>query len=94
MASYEGISVWEKQADENIGWDSWELEVHEKMVRAIAFQLNTFLLALASEDGQLCLWQEAEHLVQIIQASCLFHKNYARCLIGLLSSIFYLLNLK
>jgi WD40 repeat protein len=65
--SSEGISVWEKQADESVGWESWGLEVHEKVVRAIAFQPNTFLLASASEDGQLCLWQEAEHLVQIIE---------------------------
>jgi WD40 repeat protein len=67
VASSEGISVWQKQADESVGWEAWELEVHEKVVRAIAFQPNTFLLASASEDGQLCLWQEAEHLVQIIK---------------------------
>ncbi|MEG4203651.1 WD40 repeat domain-containing protein [Microcoleus sp. Pol7_A1] len=68
-ASSEGISVWEKHADESIGWDSWGLEVHEKVVNAIAFQPSTFLLASAAADGQLCLWSEAEQLLQILEGA-------------------------
>ena len=63
----ENISVWERQADESVGWEAWGLEVHEKVVRAIAFQPNTFLLASASKDGQVCLWQEAQQLLQILE---------------------------
>lgn len=68
-ASSEGIALWERQADESIGWEGWALEVHEKVVRAIAFQPQTFLLASASEDGQLCLWYEAEQLLQILEGA-------------------------
>ena len=68
-ASSAGIAVWEKQADESVGWEAWGLEVHEKVVRAIAFQPHTFLLASASEDGQLCLWYEAEQLLQILEGA-------------------------
>ncbi|MEZ2231384.1 hypothetical protein [Microcoleus sp.] len=66
-ASSEGISVWERQADESVGWEAWGLEVHEKVVQAIGFQPNTLLLASASEDGQLCLWYEAQELLQILE---------------------------
>lgn len=68
-SSSENISVWEKQADESVGWEAWGLEVHEKVIRAIGFQPNTFLLASASEDGQLCLWHEAEQLLQILEGA-------------------------
>lgn len=76
-SSSAGIAIWERQADESIGWEGWGLEVHEKVVRAIAFQPNTFLLASASEDSQVCLWQEAEELLQILEGaeagfSCLY----------------------
>jgi WD40 repeat protein len=33
---------------------------------AIAFQPDTFLLASATEDGLLCVWQKAEQLAQIL----------------------------
>ncbi|MBE9185916.1 WD40 repeat domain-containing protein [Microcoleus sp. LEGE 07076] len=63
------ISVWEKQADENVGWEGLALEVHENVVNAIAFQPNTFLLASAAADGQVCLWYEAEQLLQILEGA-------------------------
>jgi WD-40 repeat-containing protein len=68
-SSSENISVWEKQADENVGWEAWGLELHEKVVNAIGFQPHTFLLASASEDGQLCLWYKAEQLLQILEGA-------------------------
>lgn len=68
-SSSRGISIWERDADENIGWEGWALEVHEKVVNAIAFQPNTFLLGSASADGQVCLWYEAEQLLQILEGA-------------------------
>ncbi len=68
-SSSQGISVWERDADESVGWEGWALEVHENVVNAIGFQPNTFLLASASADGQLCLWEEAEELLQILEGA-------------------------
>ncbi len=68
-SSSQGISVWERDADESVGWVGWELEVHENVVNAIAFQPNTFLLASASTDGKLCLWENAEELLQILEGA-------------------------
>ncbi len=68
-SSSQGISVWARDADESVGWEGWALEVHENVVSAIAFQPNTFLLASAATDGQLCLWYEAEQLLQILEGA-------------------------
>lgn len=68
-SSSQGISVWERDADETVGWEGLALEVHENVVNAIAFQPNTFILASASADGQVCLWQEAEELLQILEGA-------------------------
>ena len=48
-SSSQGISVWERDADEEVGWEGWALEVHENVVNAIAFQPTTFLLASAAQ---------------------------------------------
>ena len=68
-SSSQGISVWERDADESVGWEGWALEVHENVVNAIAFQPTTFLLASAAADGQVCLWQEAEQLLQTLEGA-------------------------
>jgi len=68
-SSSQGISVWERDADESVGWEGWALEVHENVVNAIGFQPNTFILASASEDGQVCLWENAEELLQILEGA-------------------------
>ncbi|MEG5061032.1 WD40 repeat domain-containing protein [Microcoleus sp. A2-C5] len=68
-SSSQGVSVWARDADESVGWEGWALEVHENVVSAIAFQPNTFLLASAAADGQLCLWYEAEQLLQILEGA-------------------------
>lgn len=64
-----GVSVWERDADVSVGWESLALEVHENVVSAIAFQPNTFLLASAAADGQVCLWYEAAELLQILEGA-------------------------
>ena len=68
-SSSQGISVWERDADESVGWEGWALEVHENVVNSIAFQPTTFLLASAAADGQICLWDEAEQLLQILEGA-------------------------
>lgn len=65
-SSVEGIVVWEKQADESLGWDSRLLQRHTEVVQAIAFQPHSFLLASAAEDGWVCLWHKAKRLAQIL----------------------------
>lgn len=66
VASAENIIVWEKQPSDDEGWDGWMLEMHSGTVSAIAFQPGTFLLASASEDGRVCLWQKAEQAKQLL----------------------------
>ena len=68
-ACVEAVVVWEKQADESLGWEGQALEAHERVVQAIAFQPGTFLLASAAEDGQVCLWQEATQVAQVLNGA-------------------------
>lgn len=65
----QSITVWEKQADESVGWDAQVLELHEGIVQALAFQPGTFLLASAAADGYVCLWQDAEQVAQILEGT-------------------------
>ncbi|KJH69927.1 WD40 repeat domain-containing protein [Aliterella atlantica] len=64
-SSVEGIVVWER-ADESIGWESRLLQQHSGVIQALAFQPHSLLLASASEDGWVCLWQKAKKLAQIL----------------------------
>lgn len=45
------------------------MQQHSGVVQAIAFQPNSFLLASASSDGWVCLWQKAKKLAQIVQGA-------------------------
>jgi WD40 repeat protein len=80
-ASVDGIVVWEKQADESLGWEGRLLEEHEGTVQSIQFQPNAHLLASAAADGWICLWHKAKQLVQVLNGapngfSCLeWHPN-------------------
>jgi WD40 repeat protein len=65
-ASVEGIVVWEKSADEAVGWEARVLTNHVDIIKAIAFRPNSFLLASAAADGWLCLWSEAQEIYQIL----------------------------
>lgn len=65
-ASIEGIVLWEKAADETIGWESRLVGAHDGKVMDIAFQPGTSLLASAGEDGYLFLWTKAQRLTQRI----------------------------
>jgi WD40 repeat protein len=71
VASANGVAVWIKEANE-AHWQCWLLDLHQEMVRAIAFQPNSLLLATTSDDGWLCLWHEATELIQVIQQAVAF----------------------
>jgi WD40 repeat protein len=80
-ASVDGIVVWEKQADELLGWEGRLLEEHEGTVQSIQFQPDSHLLASAAADGWICLWHRAKQLGQVLNGapdgfSCLeWHPN-------------------
>lgn len=63
--SSESVVVWERDADETVGWASQVLEAHEGIVQAIGFQPQTLLLASAATDGTLCLWHNGKQLQRL-----------------------------
>lgn len=67
--SREGIVIWHKHQDDDEGWNPQLLELHQARVSAIAFQPRTQLLASASEDGSICLWQDALEVMQLLDGA-------------------------
>ena len=65
--SGEGVVVWTKDHDPSVGWNPKVLDAHQGIVRAIAFQPQSLLLASAAEDGCLYLWRKGRHLAQMLQ---------------------------
>ncbi|QOV23656.1 WD40 repeat domain-containing protein [Anabaenopsis elenkinii] len=65
-SSVEGIVVWEKLEDENLGWEARILTNHVDIITAIAFAPQSFLLASAASDGWLCLWKKAKQVTQVL----------------------------
>ncbi len=68
-SSREGIVIWDKHQQDDDGWNPQVLELHHGRVSAIAFQPHTQLLASASEDGSICLWQDAVEVVQLLDGT-------------------------
>ncbi|ARV60678.1 hypothetical protein BZZ01_20505 [Nostocales cyanobacterium HT-58-2] len=64
--SVDGIVVWEKQADDSLGWEATILTNHVDIIQAITFAPQSFLLASAAADGWICLWKEAKQVCQIL----------------------------
>jgi WD40 repeat protein len=69
--SGEGVVVWtkEKGHDLSVGWNPQMLDAHRGIVRAIAFQPYSLLLASAADDGWLCLWHKGSRLIQTLQGA-------------------------
>ena len=65
--SGESVVVWTKDGDPSVGWHPQMLDAHQGIVRAIAFQPQSLLLASAAEDGCLYLWHQGSHLAQMLQ---------------------------
>lgn len=68
-SSGEGIVIWKKQTDDRQGWDARVLELHTDIIQDIAFQPKSLLLASASNDGWICLWQKAKQIAQIMNGA-------------------------
>lgn len=68
LASCSGaaVVVWERDRDEQFGWESRILGNHEGVVQAIAFQPGSLLLASAAEDGWVALWHRGTRLIQAL----------------------------
>jgi WD40 repeat protein len=64
--SVEGMVVWEKLAEESLGWEARVLTNHVDIIQGIAFAPGSFLLASAASDGWLCLWKKAKTVSQVI----------------------------
>ncbi|NJM74282.1 MAG: hypothetical protein HC862_31850 [Scytonema sp. RU_4_4] len=65
-SSVDGIVVWEKQADDSLGWEARVLTNHVDIIQAIAFAPKSFLLASAGADGWICLWKKATQVSEIL----------------------------
>lgn len=63
----EGIVVWER--DEELGWASRILELHQQAVITVVFQPNSLLLASAGSEGWVCLWDRAGEAIQILEGA-------------------------
>ncbi|PSB02565.1 WD40 repeat domain-containing protein [Merismopedia glauca] len=68
LASCSGtaVVVWEKDIDEQIGWDGRILGNHEATVRAIAFQPDSLVLASTAENSWIALWDRIGRLNQTL----------------------------
>jgi len=65
-ASGEKVVVWEKSAGANTTWSGSLLEAHADKVAIVAFQPETLLLASGGADGNICLWDKAKKIGQIL----------------------------
>lgn len=65
-SSVEGIVVWTKHANEQVGWKGESFLGHDGIVQALQFQLNTGLLVSAADDGRICIWENGKRLVDAL----------------------------
>ncbi|MFM2064368.1 MAG: hypothetical protein RLZZ507_4039 [Cyanobacteriota bacterium] len=65
-SSVEGVVVWEKSADESLGWEARILTNHVDIINAIAYAPESLILASAGADGWLCLWNQNYEVSQIL----------------------------
>ncbi len=68
-ASVEGIVVWSRSRDPQVGWDGHLLEGHLSWVHGLAFQPQTQLLTSVAEDGLVGLWPDAQRLGAVLQGA-------------------------
>lgn len=60
------VVVWERDPDENVGWNGRLLGNHPGTVQAIAFQPGSLLLASAALEGWVALWYGGKQLMQVL----------------------------
>lgn len=68
-SSVEGVVVWMKEKNDREGWNARVLDLHNGIVRGLAFQPNSLLLASAGDDGCLYLWEKAKRVGQILNGA-------------------------
>ncbi|MEL6930379.1 MAG: hypothetical protein AAFO95_17335 [Cyanobacteria bacterium J06600_6] len=68
-SSMESIAVWEKEANDEDGWNTRILTFHDSKIQALEFHPHSLLLASAGDDGWLCLWRGAKKLGQILEGA-------------------------
>ncbi len=69
VAANENIALWMESDDATVGWESWLLDAHNENVLDLDFQPKALLLASVSQDGWICLWENAQALVQILEGA-------------------------
>lgn len=65
-ASTDSIVVWERHANDAIGWEGRVLGQHDDRIQAMQFQPQTTTLASAGTDGWLVLWTKASRIGQTL----------------------------
>ena len=83
-ACLEGITVWRREGG---NWRSQVLTGHQALVKTIAFQPRTQLLASGSSDGDVLLWKSAQQMTQTLNGvstgvACLSWHPWGRYLVG------------
>ena len=68
-ASADSLIIWEKQADEILGWEGRVLVGHWETIQFLTFQPNSLLLASAGADGCVYLWKKAKRETQTLQGA-------------------------
>jgi WD40 repeat protein len=69
IASADGLVIWEKQAEEMLGWEGRVLVGHQQTIQALQFQPHSLLLASAGTDGRVYLWKKAKRQIQVLQGT-------------------------
>lgn len=68
-SSAESIVVWEKHADDRVGWEGKVLGHHDAAVEAMQFQPGTSVLATAGADGWVVIWQKLKRIGQMLEGA-------------------------
>lgn len=65
-SSSQSIVVWEKDPDEQIGWDGRVIGEHDQRIQAMQFQPGTATLASAGADGWVVIWHKTTRIGQML----------------------------
>ncbi|MFM7427106.1 MAG: WD40 repeat domain-containing protein [Elainella sp.] len=68
-ASTDSIVVWERHANDAIGWEGRVLGQHDNQIQAMQFQPQSTTLASAGTDCWLVLWSKASRIGQMLEGA-------------------------
>jgi WD40 repeat protein len=69
VATADLVVVWNKINNDANAWEGSSLEYHYGIINGISVHHQRQLLASAAEDNQICIWQQAEELVQVLHGA-------------------------